>query len=220
MTRLLFIFTVLVLAAPSWAVDYCFNFRATSGFVTDTSPCIYVRDEAYPTTFSNGATGGWEQTSIDGPRDRNAAIDARLAGLVRAINAGTPETRNFRVDLPSTGAYDLNLAVGDASFGWANNGENPFASFVDTTTTLFTVVAGDTGITAEQFYDATGVKRTSAANWVSNQATKTLTFSTTILRVKIESPTIGEYTPLAHLRVTTAAGGGPDVSKFYLRRVQ
>jgi len=218
MTRLLFIFTVLVLAAPSWAVDYCFNFRATSGFVTDTGGCVPVLNEAYPHTYSNGATAGWEQTSTDGTRDRGNTVDPKLAGQNRANS--TDVFREFRVDLPSTGSYDIRAAVGDLSFGYATNRVNPYASIKDTTTTLFTIVAGDTSIAAGEFYDATGVKRTSAANWVSANAAKNLTFSTTIFRLRIEAPTALDYSPLAHVQVTTAGGGGPDVTKFYLRRVQ
>lgn len=210
---LLIVLLGVLLAYPVWAADYCFDFRLSSGFVTDTGGCVPVLDETYPHTYANGATAGWEQTSIDGSRDRNAALDPRLAGVNR--NLSNDVFREFRVDLPATGSYDIRAAIGDASFG-ASNGENPFASIKDTTTSLFTIVAGDGSMAAEEFYDATGVKRTSAANWVSSNAVKTLTFSTTIFRLRLENATAG-YTPVAHLRVTSAAGGAPPTNFFRLR---
>ena len=56
-----------------------FNFRASVGFVTDTSPDVYIGDSGapptsqYPTTFSNGVTGGYENlgTFDVGSRDRS-----------------------------------------------------------------------------------------------------------------------------------------------------
>lgn len=201
---------VLLSPSVSWAaIDYCFDFRQSSSYVTDPSGCSPVLDEAYPHTYSNGATAGWTSASVDGTRDRSTAVDPRLAGQNRSGSTDVPPSRDFRVDLPSTGDYDIRTALGDASFGFASNGVNPFALIKDTSTTLFTIVSGDTSILANEWYDATGVKRTSSADWVTNNAAKALTFSTTILNYNISAPNSGQYTPLAHLRVTTGTGGPP-----------
>ena len=188
-------------------MNVAFNFRQTSGYVTDVGVESPVLNEAYPTTYANGATAGWESTYVDPYRDRDNSIDRRLAGHNRVGYVSAPVDRDFRCDLDAAGAMDLHLAVGDPLFGYATNQVNPYAKFVDTSSVLFTVVAGDTSIAAGEFYDATGVKRTSPADWVANQAVKSLTFSTTILRMRISAITAGEHTPLTHLAVATAAGG-------------
>lgn len=219
MRRLALVLVLIGWTSPSWAVDYCFNFRQSSGFVTDTGGCVPVLDEAYPHTYANGATAGWEQTSADGTRDRDNTVNPKLAGHNRANLADT--FREFRVDLPATGAYDIRAALGDF-FSYAANFNNPNASIKDTTTSLFTIVSSDTSIAAQEFYDATGVKRTSISDWVTNNAAKTLTFSTTIFRINL-TPTNtsgADYSALAHLQVTTASGGGGGGNAFHRRRIQ
>lgn len=192
-------------------MDVAFNFRSSSGYVTDVGVESPVLSEAYPHTYANGATAGFEQICSDPTRDRSNTVDRRVAGNNRSNGADPTGGREFRVDLVSAGSFDTWLAMGDAIFGYASNHVNPYAQIWDTTTNLFTPVAGDTSIGANEFYDATGVKRTSDTDWATNQAAKTLTFSTTIYRLHMAEPPGGAgfaNNCLAHLRVATSAGGG------------
>ena len=132
-------------AAASWQQG--FDFRNTTGFVTDPSGATYVLPTtAYPTTV-NGVTFGWTKNSAQG-RDRNATLDPRLAG-VNFANNGSPAT--FYVDLPSAGTYNLSLAMGDAGYQacWVQCQ----VQFLDGNTVLATVTEGSTQL--GYFYDAT-----------------------------------------------------------------
>lgn len=173
------------------AWDEGYDFRATSGFVTDPANCTYVIFDPYPTT-RDGSTFGW--TSANDTRDRNSGIDARLAG----VSFG-PSGLTFRVDLPNTGNFAISLAIGDASFGRSNMG----VEIRDTSTAKITLSSLATN--AAEWYDATGVKRTSAADWVANQASSTQTFSTTILNLVM---TGSSDTYVSHLFISEQGGGG------------
>jgi hypothetical protein len=181
------------------------NFRQSSGYVTDGAGQTYCTTaDTYPTT-RGGYTFGWESGTISADRDRDNTLDPRLAGINFRTNDGT--TATFRVDLPSTGSYVVTLALGDATsdqfyqYALLKDGTSTFATIDDTN-----------GTTAQQFDDATGVTRTSAANWVSGNATLTQTFSSTIFRVQIGSPVSQtNSTAFAHVAIV-AAGGGSDVT--------
>jgi hypothetical protein len=65
---------------------------------------------------------------------------------------------------------------------------------------------------AQRFTDATNVERT---NWPSTEvALAGQTFATTILR--LNSYTSGSASPVAHLRVADAAGGGGTTHHIFL----
>lgn len=171
-----------------------FNFRSTAGFVSDAADDTYVFvTDAYPVT-RNGVTFGWTVTPSE-DRDRNSSIDARLAGIVFV----TPSNQAiFRVDLPSAGNYAVRLAIGDASFA---NGVNDTVVVIDDSTYVIALTSMTPG--AEEFYDATNVKRTSAADWVSNNASSTQPFASTILNVALNpGGLIPSATPIAHLSVS------------------
>jgi hypothetical protein len=77
------------------------------------------------------------------------------------------------------------------------------------------VLTGMATAAAAEFYDATGVKRTSAADWVSNNAASTQTFSTTTLKVVLNpGGAVGNQHPIVHFSITDAAGGGAVIPVF------
>lgn len=154
-----------------------FDFRATSGYVTDPANTQFVSDA----TAYNGTTAcvgnqsvicGWEGTA-NGSRDRSTSVDARLAGLVFIDNNSA--TPCFRVDLPSAGTYSIRLALGDDS-----NSQNNKLTIKDNTTVLATI-GSPTVTSAAHFLDATGTDY-SSTSWPGGNTAINLTFSTTILR--------------------------------------
>ena len=153
----------------------------------------------YPTPTPQGNNVGWESGTVNYADNRNAAIDARLAGT-HGFDAGSVAT--YRIDLPSPGSYTIRIAAGSATTAWRVS-----ADLYDGATLLRTLVT-DQAISSGQFVDATDTLRTDAADWVSNNASITETFATTILRVTI--PTSSSFRTIAHIYVEAAAGGGPS----------
>src|SRR6185295_18557111 len=160
-------------------------FRSSSGYVTDgandSPPSTGFFGATYPETLGNGLTVGWETvpTGTDG-RDRSNSIDVRLAGE-QFNRGGSTDVVIFRIDLPDgTGDYLIRGAFGDANYATSDD----YYQFRDTTTALATITHGS-GHTGGQWYDASDVLRTSAANWASSNARITKTFSTTIFRTAI-----------------------------------
>jgi len=128
-----------------------------------------------------GVQMGWEAGGYPFPeaRNRDSGVDPRLAGTQFVSETGS-NFADFRVDLPVAGQWKVHLALGDA----ANGLDNYYAEIRDNTSVL-AVVVNSVGTTADQeFWDASGVKRTSAADWVTNQAGVIFTFATTTLRIR------------------------------------
>ena len=183
-------------APTGWQLG--FDFRNTAGFVTDPSGDTYVLPTmAYPTK-TNGVTFGWLSTSLVQGRNRNAALDPRLAGI-NFVNNGTPAT--FDVDLPSAGTYSLVLALGDA--GYESCWVKCQVQFLDGGTVLATVTGGT--INMGYFYDAKdGVW--SAAAWPNNNLSQQVTLAGTRLTVVVgTSKSTGDSTPIAFLGVSQVA---------------
>ena len=157
-----------------------FNLRDTLAYCTDptdTQILCYTSgvgcDSPYPTTAA-GATFGATTNSGDNKRDRSAAIDCRLAGVsFQENNAAAPNI--VRVDLPQTGNYLFRMAMGQG--GGFTAGANQKAVLKDNTNVLATIT--DASVAADHWVDATGVERTSASDWVTNNAPLTVTFTTT-----------------------------------------
>lgn len=144
------------------------NFRATSSFVTDSTNETYVIGDAYPTTRA-GVTFGWESGfTLTNIRNRNASNDRRIAGT----HFDGEGDAIFRLDLPSTGLYEIRLGLGDPG------GNAAGGVMKDNTTTLFTIATVSSSL---NILDATGVARTQA-NWPSQNAAVQHTFASTILR--------------------------------------
>jgi hypothetical protein len=171
------------------ASDIGFNFRETSGFVTDGADETYVTADSYPTTRA-GWTFGWESPGID-MRDRDSGVDRRLAGA--NFTSGGDD---FRVDLPATGDYDVRLAAGDTTFA-----VQPEFTVRDDTTTFITISGS---VSADNYLDAANTSRTEAA-WPGSNVAVTQTFASTILRLRKVAAGNGVY--LTHLRVAEADTG-------------
>ena len=186
-----------------------FNFRATVGYVTDPADTQFVAGtDTYPTT-ANGVTFGW--SSVTGnTRDRNSGIDARLAGIVFSPNAAGPQI-TFRVDLDSAVEHEITLAVGDAT----SQQDNVYCDLQDNTTSFRTI--DESPVPSQDFVDATDVVRTSAADWVSNNAVETRTFTSTILRAVIGHPSASEGSSvMAHLSIEETGGAPAAESELSL----
>jgi len=160
------------------AINIGFNFRATSGFVTDGANETYVLAEAYPTTRA-GFTFGWVQTGAKpiAGADRDNTAPPELAGINYCDDwNGTTETY-FRLDI-TPGTYNVRLAAGDTSF--AGSGNISF-NFKDTTTSRF-IASRAAALSAGQFIDATSTLLTTAT-WVGSNTAVSMNISTGQLRV-------------------------------------
>jgi hypothetical protein len=121
-----------------------FNFRATSGYVTDDSGDTYVLDtDTYPVS-RNGITFGWTVAPTSS-RDRSTTQGVKLAGINYGNNNGT-----FQVDLPTSGSYVIRLALGDAG----SNQVSMALTLKDNSTTILSL----SGITTDfaQYADTCG----------------------------------------------------------------
>lgn len=179
--------------------DIGFNFRETSGFVTDPASTTYSLSEAYPTTRGSVTFGFGTTDLLTFCRDRNSGIDARLAGLVQ-VNSASVSDQTFRIDVPASGLVAVSMAFGDATFGSDSSWQ-----ILDSDGT--TVLASQTGQTTAggEWRDATGVLRTSASDWTTNNAAVNVTLSGTIFYLKLIA-TAG-VTKISHLRLYQSGGG-------------
>jgi hypothetical protein len=175
--------------------DIGINFRGTSGYVADGANETYCLADAYPTT-RDGATFGW--LSAVSATDRNNALDRRLAGI--NFNGAGPD--DFRLDLPSTGAITIHVALGDAG---ASHTDNKVEIF-DNVTSKFAIgphpTNGDVAI-----WDAADVELTAAA-WPGSEAGRNETFATTTLILRC---TAAANWTLMHLRVVQSVTGPADL---------
>lgn len=197
----------LLLVSPAMAAwDKGFNFRATSGYVTDGTNQTYVIDtDVYPTT-RNGVTFGWNYSTClsdlgGGTRDRDSGIDVRLAGM--HFIANRDERCTFKVDLPAAGTYIITLGYGDAG----GNAKNNYIVVKDSTTDVITLSAVTTAATPT-FGDAVG-STYNAATWPGSQTTSTEVFATTTLDMIIGSGLAPDATDasIAHLFISQVASG-------------
>jgi hypothetical protein len=191
--------TVNLTVTPLAAWQKGFDFRATSGFVTDPLNATYVlSNTVYPTT-RNGVTFGWTKTSNQlGGIDRTTAVDVRLAGINYMMNFVPPST--FVVDLPAPGTYQIMLAMGDASASQCPSGCK--IEFRDGATSLFTLI--EPGTTAGYFYDANG-NNWPAAAWPASVTARTVTVSGTQLQILVGANSgKPDRTPIAHVSIISA----------------
>lgn len=192
----------------TWATVKGFDFCASATFVTHPANAVAViASDVYPIVKSIGGenvTCGWVTT---GPTaaDRDASVsDKKLA----SIHFSQPtETRTFRVDLPDLGTLRFRLALGDA--GAAQSGM--YIEVLDNTTSVHTI--SNVSTLEDEFYDATGVKRTSVAAWSSDNAQQTEVFATTTFLLRLGGAS-ASYTTVAHLElqhIGASAGAPPQV---------
>lgn len=182
-----------------------FNFRATgpSGtFVTDgaNDSAVYqlagpaLQNYSYP-SFSNGLSAGWVSGGdVNNFRNRNAALDPRLAGIW--FNNVVTKAE-FRIDC--TGSVNIRLALGDDASGWSHT----CAIYDGAAGSPFATITGTTG--TSQWLDATGTLRTSASDWVSNNASISRTVTGGYLRFVIGDGTgSGVNSTISHIAVDVA----------------
>ena len=188
--------------------DMGFNFRQTSGFVTDQAYGVPVLAEAYPHTYTNtngdSINAGWVSNAPT-PFNDASGNDPRLAGVNYRANNGGVNPNYFLVDLssgsaPGAGAYSVDLAVGMASAS-----QTVEFSVYDNTTVLIDGTNGGSGFTtggAGHFIDATLADVTASTTWTGTPSSQT--FATTSAQIGICPVSIGGFTTLAHFRLTLA----------------
>lgn len=178
------------------------NFRATAGYVTDGAnedhELAAGGSQDYPWTTAQGNSVGWENGgSSVGSRDRNSALDRRLAGTNQYDS--TPHIGlDFRIDLPAAGAYNIRAAVGDAVYDSASSSR---CELFDGSTSLGYVYNGG-AIAGGNFADATGTVY-SAANWPGSNAAISKSFAGTIARFRFGIANTANM-PAAHFYVEPA----------------
>ncbi len=184
------------------------DFRATDAFVTD--PADHTSEIGttanYPRTTPQGNVVGWE-LAPSGTRNRDAAVDARIAGMHFRTD-GSPA--DYRFDLPSAGDYRVRVAVGDAAFA-----QNSKVELFDGVSSLGVVCDGATA--AGEFFDAAGTLHTTAANWVTNNAAVVHTLATGTFRVRVGGATTPvNGSAIAHVYIEAVDGqtGHPVVASL------
>jgi hypothetical protein len=186
----------------SW--DKGWNHRATSAFVTDGTNETYALGEAYPTT-RNGVTFGWTTDLSANARDRDAAVDRRLAGMDFQNNT-TGLQDVFRVDTTASGSHTVRLALGDAgSAGLCA----PYIQVRDGSTALATIDHSSSVTTGTDMIDATGTTY-SITNWPGSNTPITVALTGTILNFALGTPSVGtNLSMLAHIFVSQVAANTP-----------
>jgi len=192
--------TTLQLTVLSSVWQQGFDFRGSSGFVTDPVGDTYVILTTIYPTMGDLTTYGWYYGATFSALDRNNTFDPRLAGINSTTN-GQPA--NFYVDLPSPGTYNLSLAMGDAGY------QACFTlcqiTFYDGNNLLWTV--NGSAVNEGYFYDMQG-NSWSAAQWPANNVSQQMTLAGTQLTVQIGMNQYnGNTTPIAYLGVTQVSTG-------------
>lgn len=184
------------------AWDKGFNFRSTSGYVTDGTDETYVlAGDNYPVT-RNGVTFGYTTGMPSAnAKDRSTSNDVRLAGTHVVPN--TPAQETIRVDLNSAADYDIRLALGDGLYSHLYT----YVQLLDNATAVLTITDTN-GQSGNAFLDATGAEYT-APNWPGSNTKVTKTFATTTFFMTMGSPDAqSDKTPTAHLFLSEVATGG------------
>jgi len=186
-----------------------FNFRQLEAYVTDGSPDVFF-NKAVTVGFASGAYSstpgyGWSDNTATGldAVNSSSSVNARLAGYVYIPNSSTPANAEFRVDT-GAGTFNLTLALGDAISTSGPNKVEFFDGANSTAVLTVSVAAASSG----EFYDANGTLHTSAANWVSNQTSKSIALANSYLRVRIGGAASGG-TSLAHFSLASVPTPNP-----------
>lgn len=181
------------------------NFRATSGYVTDDADQTYYLGSAEGIVTRGGWTFGVSSGSFLTVDRTSSGPDVRLAG----INYFANSTTVFTVTLPAAADYKFRLALGDQGSSHIEN----TVVFKDGSTPKLSIGPDDFG--ADEFFDATDVKRTSSTDWHNNNAqSAAFTFSGTTLNIEVASGP--DYYMWAHVEVERQGGGSsPDMSFLF-----
>jgi hypothetical protein len=133
------------------------SFRGTAAFVTDQPNCYpALKTTIYPTAAGGTNFGFLNTNPPNDAVDRVATNDPRVAGV--AYGYGT-DTR-FQIDLPASGTYTINMAVGDPGGGSPSDIEI-WDGTTNSTVLLHVTQPGG------QFADAHGTLYADAASWVA-----------------------------------------------------
>ena len=181
-----------------------FNFRGSEAYVTDLSPDVFIKaanDGSSPDYAASPGYGFTGESSVFGT-NRDSGINARLAGIMFIAGSSDPSNAEFRIDTGS-GGFLARMAIGDAGNAHTNYRVQLFDG---SNTTAIATVSGSS-VAEDQWVDATGVTRTSASDWVSNNAALSITLANDYLRVRVGTgPTgSGDYTCLSHFSIDAAA---------------
>lgn len=182
--------------------DKVFDFRASSGYVTDPANGTWVVPaDTYPTT-RNGVTFGWEDTTGLDARDRDTGVDARISGISFHSNIDN-NTDIFRVDLPAPGTYQIGLAIGDAA---GANAQNTYIVVSDNSV-VGLIEFGPIATDSSHYADAAGNLWTTGA-WPGSNVLVPAAFATTVLRVFLGGTIDAAASCISHLSIFQASVGG------------
>lgn len=191
----------------AWTNVKGFNFRNTSGFVTDGTNETFDLGAAYPRSVTiDGDTFnvGWDTSIAANTRDRSATADRRMAGIAFRTNS-TAGVNKWRIDLPSAGQYTVRVAMGDHD----NPRTNILYRILDNTTAISTVGSPGVATVADGFADAQGNAWGSEAAWISSNVAVTGTWATTTFFLEIgdASGINGDISVVAHLDIVQVSAG-------------
>jgi hypothetical protein len=187
--------------------DMGFDFRGTSGLVTDPAYGVFVDvAHAFPHTFTNAngysINAGW--TVQPGADDVSASNDPRIAGEHRSSVTATFQWDLGSGSAPGAGPYTIDLAAGSGAIGHTQD-----SKLFDNTTLLIDLTNGGAGIpTATGHYlDATVTDIAATTTWTGTPVQKTFATTTGKFTLAVDNP--GISSDLAHLRLTPVEGGTP-----------
>lgn len=177
-------------------------FYSTSGYHSGHDGDTYVETgaNAYPYPSGLGYDVGFTSLASLQFRNNSTSVDHRLGGDVR-----TPSwtVTTYRIALPSTGDYDIALALGTM-----NTSPSRVSAKMYDNTTQFGATIGPYSAGSGVFYDATNTQRTSATDWVSNNALVTRTFTSTTFNLEFQGGS--DFKLAAHIGVYPVGGGGVE----------
>lgn len=173
------------------------NFRSTARYVVDAASETYSIGELYPIR-RNGVTFGWD-AAPGAVGDRTGFIESRTAGVAQA---NTATVRNFRIDLPTPGFYEIDMYLGDAQFSNQHVG-----TLFDDSNPLFFYngaagSAGDSMDAAGQIWTSFASSTLAQQGWASSKHTRVFYFSTTKLVFQLGSLTSVGNCTLGYLKVS------------------
>lgn len=194
----------------SWT-EAGFNFRKTSGYVSDSQSEVPVLGHFFPRDYTvNGqlVQAGWVGSGPTLIEDRDNVIDRRLAGVNGKLNSGSQV--EFRILLSQFGNWLISIAAGDAG---AVQGYQ-YIQFLDNAIPFLTLE--NAGGTSEDQWMAVDGSLHSDASWVSDGSNITVArgFSDPggpfgLLSIVIGSPIPqGGSTTLSHVKVSISPNQG------------
>lgn len=198
---------------PAQSNPWGFNFRATSGYLSDPSNTTYVLGSTtFPTSRAIGAdTVPFGLGSACSARDRSTtAAGGRLGGFIFRESAGAG-SEDFIVTLCSNGVWTIGLGRADITEGQRKLGK---VEIYDNTTLLHTVVAHEQS-PGELATDAENTDFATAAAWLAGQVPVELEFTSTTIKIRCYWDFgAGEEFWLSHVVLTQLSVGEPLIRLY------